>query len=434
MGTYTNVTGLMQQQTSSRSIWHSYASIILLLAGITLGSLVGFIYGKQVEGFKFIGDIFLNLLFTAIIPLVFFTIASSIANLQKTERLGKLFGIVAGVFLMTVIISGLVMLLVMWCFPIAQDNSLRAMASQALIDNPSSAMHSSGTSLTQVLTVNDFFELMARKNMLALILISLMVGFATLRAGEKGKPFASFLASANEVMKQLLEMIMKTAPLGLGAYFAYQVGVFGPQLLGVYVQPLALYYLTCTAYFIVFFSLYAYMAAGKLGLNLFWRNNLTPALTAVGTCSSIATIPANLLAAEKLHIPAHVRNIVIPLGAPIHKDGSSMSSIIKLALLFAMFGKDLSAPSLFLAIMGITVIVSIVEGGIPNGGYIGEVFAITAFGFPMEQALPVAMVIGTLVDPIATLLNANGDLVSAMLVTRITEGKDWLHRAVKGST
>lgn len=60
MGTYTIVTGLMQQQTSSRSIWHSYASIILLLAGITLGSLVGFIYGKQVEGFKFIGDIFLK--------------------------------------------------------------------------------------------------------------------------------------------------------------------------------------------------------------------------------------------------------------------------------------------------------------------------------------------------------------------------------------
>ena len=103
-----------------------------------------------------------------------------------------------------------------------------------------------------------------------------------------------------------------------------------------------------------------------------------------------------------------------------------MSSIIKHALLFAMFGKDFSAPTMLVAIMGITVLVSIVEGGIPNGGYIGEVFAITAFGFPMEQALPVAMVIGTLVDPIATLLNANGDLVSSMLVTRIAEGKDWL--------
>ncbi|MFZ6800440.1 dicarboxylate/amino acid:cation symporter [Undibacterium sp. Di24W] len=408
------------------SLLKNYASILLLLGGICIGSLVGFIYGNQVEHIKFIGDMFLNLLFTAIIPLVFFTIASSIANLQKTDSLGKLFGIVSGVFLATVLISAAVMAAVMLVFPIAHDATLSTMAQQALLDNPANSNHSSGTSITQVLTVNDFFELMARKNMLALILISLLVGFATLRAGEKGKAFASFLDSANEVMKQLLELIMKIAPLGLGAYFAYQVGVFGPQLLGVYVQPLALYYVTCAAYFVIFFSLYAYLAAGKLGLKIFWKNNLTPALTAVGTCSSIATIPANLLAAEKMHIPDYVRNIVIPLGAPIHKDGSSMSSIIKLALLFAMFGKDFSAPTMLVAILGITVLVSIVEGGIPNGGYIGEVFAITAFGFPMEQALPVAMVIGTLVDPIATLLNANGDLVSSMLVTRIAEGKHWL--------
>lgn len=412
------------------SVWQSYASIVLLLGGIIVGSAIGFIFGAKVESFKFIGDIFLNLLFTAIIPLVFFTIASSIANLQRNERLGKLFGLVSLVFLMTVIVSGLVMYVVMLCFPIADDNSLRAMASQALLDNPNANLHQASTSITQVLTVNDFFELMARKNMLALILVSLMVGFATLRAGEKGQAFAQFLNSGNEVMKQLLAMIMTLAPLGLGAYFAYQVGVFGPQLLGVYLHPLALYYVACTVYFFVGFSAYAYLAAGRLGFQHFWRNNLTPSLTAVGTCSSIATIPANLNAAEILHIPPHIRNIVIPLGAPIHKDGSSMSSIIKLALLFAMFGKDFSAPSLFLAIMGITIIVSVVEGGIPNGGYIGEVFAITVFGFPMEQALPVAMVIGTLVDPIATLLNANGDLVSAMMVTRLAEGKDWLEKAL----
>lgn len=408
-------------------IVRNYANILYLMAGITAGCLLGFVFGNRVESFKFVGDIFLNLLFTAIIPLVFFTIASSIANLQRGTRLGQLFGVVAAVFLTTIILSAAVMMLVMLAFPIAQDATLRNMAMQAALDNPIAASaNASTTTLAQILTVNDFSELMARKNMLALILFSLLVGFATLRAGEKGKAFVDFLNAGNEVMKQLLSLIMKIAPLGLGAYFAYQVGVFGPQLIGVYVQPLALYYLSCAAYFAIFFSLYAYFAAGKLGVNIFWKNNLTPALTAIGTCSSIATIPANLLAAEKMQVPAHIRNIVIPLGAPLHKDGSSMSSIIKLAVLFAMFGKDFSAPEMLFAIFGITVLVSIVAGGIPNGGYIGEVFAITAFGFPMEQALPVAMVIGTLVDPIATLLNANGDLIASMMVTRIAEGKHWL--------
>jgi Na+/H+-dicarboxylate symporter len=95
-----------------------------------------------------------------------------------------------------------------------------------------------------------------------------------------------------------------------------------------------------------------------------------------------------------------------------------------------MFGKDLTDPNTVLMALGITVIVSVVEGGIPNGGYIGEILAITVYGFPMEQALPAAMIVGTLVDPMATLLNANGDLVSAMMVTRISEGKKWLAEKV----
>jgi Na+/H+-dicarboxylate symporter len=172
------------------------------------------------------------------------------------------------------------------------------------------------------------------------------------------------------------------------------------------------------------------MAGGKKGLAIFWKNNITPSLTALGTCSSIATIPANLKAAEEMKIPNHISNIVIPLGAPLHKDGSSMSSIIKIAVIFAIFGKDFTEPSTLLLALAITVVVSVVEGGIPNGGYIGEVLAITVYGFPMEQALPAAMIVGTLVDPMATLLNANGDLVSAMMVSRISEGKKWLSKSL----
>ena len=103
------------------------------------------------------------------------------------------------------------------------------MAAQAMHDDHTSASASSGNVITQFLTVGDFFELMSRKNMLALILFSVCVGFATLRAGDKGKDFAKFLNSADEVIKQLLQMFMALAPIGLGAYFAYQVGVFGPQ-------------------------------------------------------------------------------------------------------------------------------------------------------------------------------------------------------------
>ena len=413
----------MKNPTSS-SFLKNYNSIILLLGGIFVGSILGLVFGKGVEVIKPLGDIFLNLLFTAIIPLVFFTIASSIASLEKTEKLGKLFLIVIGVFLFTVLVSAILMLVGVLLFPIQQDFIL----SQVPLEMVETG--TAGSQITQLLTASDFFELLSRKNMLALIIFSFLIGFACLNSGEKGKDFIRFLHSGNEVMKQLLHIIMKTAPVGLGAYFAYQVGIFGPQLFGAYAKPLGLYYAVCAFYFVVFFSLYAYMAGGKLGFKVFWKNNITPSLTALGTCSNIATIPANLEGAEKINIPAYIRNVVIPLGAPLHKDGSSMSSIVKIAVIFALFGKDLTDPYTVLVALGTTVIVSVVEGGIPNGGYIGEILAISVYGFPMEQALPAAMIIGTLVDPMATLLNANGDLVSAMLVTRIAEGKKWLWEKV----
>lgn len=397
----------------------SYSSILWLLGGIIIGSIFGLVFGEDVLIIKPLGDIFLNLLFTAIIPLIFFTIGSSVANLERTEKLGKLFVIMLLVFLATILISAIVMICAVYLFPIHEDIAIAKVPFEEV------ASGSAGDQIAKLLTANDFFELLSRKSMLALIIFSFLVGFATLQSGEKGNSFKSFLDSGNEVMKQLLNIIMKLAPIGLGAYFAYQVGVFGPQLLGVYAKPMAVYYAACVFYFFVFFSLYALVAGGKRAFKVFWSNNIMPSLTAVGTCSSIATIPANLAAAEKMGIPAHVRNLVIPLGAPLHKDGSSMSSILKITFLFAMFGKDFSDPMTILLALGITVIVSIVEGGIPNGGYIGEILAITVYGFPMEQALPVAMILGTLVDPIATLLNANGDVICSMMVWRFSEKTKW---------
>ncbi|MDN3671737.1 dicarboxylate/amino acid:cation symporter [Flavobacterium branchiarum] len=406
-------------ETKKINFLKNYSSILLLLGGIIAGSVLGLVFGKDIEIIKPIGDIFLNLLFTAIIPLIFFTITSSIANLEKTEKLGRLFVVMVAVFLATLLLSAIVMIIAVYLFPIHQN----IIVSKIPLENI--ATGNVGDQIAQLVTTNDFFELLSRKSMLALIIFSFLIGFATLQSGEKGASFKSFLDSGNEVMKQLLNIIMKMAPIGLGAYFAYQVSFYGPQLFGVYAKPLGIYYGACVFYFFVFFSFYALVAGGKRAFIVFWTNNVTPALTAIGTCSSIATIPANLEAAEKMGIPARVRNVVIPLGAPLHKDGSSMSSILKITVLFTMFGKDFTEPSTILMALGITVIVSIVEGGIPNGGYIGEVLAITVYGFPMAEALPVAMILGTLVDPIATLLNANGDVISSMMVSRFSEKTKW---------
>jgi Na+/H+-dicarboxylate symporter len=400
----------------------NYKGIIWLLIGILIGSIAGLVFGKKVEVLKPIGDIFLNLLFTAVIPLVFFAISSAIATLSSSSKLNRMMGVMAMVFLSTVLISALLTIVAVEIFPI-HENSQKIPLNEDIVGKPF------GDQVTQLFTTSEFYQLLSRKSMLAMIIFSVLIGFATLRAGEKGAAFTNFLLSANEVFTQVFTLIMKLGPIGLGAYFAYQVGVFGPQLFGTYARSLGLYYGVGAFYFVFIFSAYAFVSAGSKGLRIFWKNNIIPSATAVGTCSSIATIPANLDACKKIGIPQYIANVTVPLGATLHKDGSSISSIIKMAVVFAMFGRSFNSAEVIVLALGMTVLVSIVEGGIPNGGYVGELLFISAYGFPPE-ALPAAMIIGTLVDPMATLLNATGDNVSAMMVARFTEGKNWMNKAL----
>jgi Na+/H+-dicarboxylate symporter len=401
------------------NFYKNYSGIIWLLTGILCGSIAGLVLGKRVEVLKPLGDIFLNLLFTAVIPLVFFAIASAIAGLEPGKKLSRIMGVMSLVFLGTVITAACITILAVWLFPIHEQLPAARLTEQ-ISEQPI------GNQITQLFTTNEFYELLSRKSMLAMIIFSVIIGFGALRAGEKGAAFTRFLLAGNEVFKQVFIIIMKLGPVGLGAYFAYQVGVFGPQLFGAYAKSLGLYYATGAFYFVVMFSVYAFIAGGFKGIKFFWRNNVIPSATAVGTCSSIATIPANMDAAKRIGIPDVIANVTIPLGATLHKDGSSISSIIKMAVVFALFGKSFNGADTILLALAMTVLVSMVEGGIPNGGYVGELLFIAAYGFPPE-ALPPAMIIGTLVDPMATLLNATGDTVAAMIIARFTEGKDWMN-------
>lgn len=390
----------------------NYSSIFWLIGGIILGSIAGIVFGKSVDVVKPIGDIFLNLLFVAVIPLVFFAIASAIANIGSGQKLSRILTVMSLVFLGTVIVAALITIAAMWLFPVHQQ---LVVATGAATQGTGKTL--TGDQVTQLFTTSEFYQLLSRKNMLAMIIFALLTGFGTLRAGEDGAALARFLNAGNEVFKNVFIIIMKLGPIGLGAYFAYQVSEFGPSLFGTYAHIMGIGYGVSLFYYAVFFSIYAFIAGGIKGIKRYWTNNIIPSATAVGTCSSIATIPANLDAAKKMGVSSIIAGITIPLGGTLHKDGSSISSILKMTAVFALFGKSFNSAEVVFLALGMTVLVSIVEGGIPNGGYIGELLFISVYGFPPE-AMPPAIIIGTLIDPVATLLNATGDTVAAMMIDR----------------
>jgi Na+/H+-dicarboxylate symporter len=374
------------------NVLKNYSGILLLLFGITVGSIIGMVVPGLVEYLKPLGDIFLNLLFVSVVPLVFFAVSNSIASLEQQSKFGRIMLVMALTFLFFIITAAVFTIGAVYLFPVSGVAGSREIVEEAMNND------SWGDRIVGFFTVGEFTQLFSRQNMLALLIFAFMTGFAARKAGEKGQVFRSFIASGYEVMKELLLIIMKAAPIGLGAYFAYQVATLGPQLFGFYARPLGLYYVAGVAYFFLFFSLYAFMANGKTGIKSFWTNAPFPTLTALSTCSSFATMPANLQAASNIGIPSQISNIVIPIGTTLHKNGSSMSSIIKIYVAFLIIGKDFFDPMNLLLALGITIFVSIVAGGIPNGGYIGEMLMISVYQLPQE-AVPAVMIIGTLVDP-----------------------------------
>lgn len=397
-----------------QQVLKNYSGILLLLLGISIGSIIGIVSPSLVEYIKPLGDIFLNLLFVSVVPLVFFAVANSISSLEQQSKFGKIIATMAFTFLFFILTAAVFTSCAVYLFPVSGVSG-----SQEIVEGTSND-DSWGNRIVGFFTVGEFTQLFSRQNMLALLIFSFMTGFSARKAGQKGQVFRAFITSGYEVMKELLLIVMKVAPIGLGAYFAYQVATLGPQLFGFYAKPLGLYYVAGIIYFIVFFSLYAFLAKGQNGVKIFWENAIYPTLTALSTCSSFATMPANLQAASKIGIPNQIANLVIPIGSTLHKNGSSMSSIIKIYVAFLIIGKDFFEPSNLILALGITVFVSIVAGGIPNGGYIGEMLMISVYQLPKE-AIPAVMIIGTLVDPLATVLNAVGDVVAAMFVSRFVK-------------
>ena len=399
----------------------NYAFSILLIISILIGSLLGIIFKKDATIFKPFGDVFLNLLFTAVVPLVFFSISSAVASMSDIKRLGKILFYMILVFVATGVIASILMVIGVKLYPPAVGVNI------TLGQNINTEQFKISEQIVKAFTVSDFADLFSKKNMLALIIFSLLIGLASSRAGEKAKAFTNFLLSGNEVMMKVISYIMFYAPVGLCAYFAYLVGVFGPQLLGSYVRAITLYYPLAILYFFIGFSFYAYLADRKKGVKTFWTNIIPASLTAFATGSSMATIPANLEAAKKSGVPQDIREVVIPIGATIHMDGSCLSAILKIALLSGLFNVPFVGPVTMITAIGIALLSGTVMAGIPGGGFIGEVLIVTLYGFPIE-ALPIISMIGTLVDPPATMVNAVGDNVCSMVLARMLGGKNWMDK------
>ena len=411
---------------AKKSFFKNYGFILFMLTGIVAGCLVGALKPSLGSKLAPLGTVFINLMFCVVVPMVFCSIASAISNMSSAKRAGKVMGVTISTFLVTAAITAVIMYLVVRFFPVVTGDYK---ATEGTVDSTLGV----ADMIINFFTKPDFVELLSRKAILPLIIAAVFFGFGVQMSGGKESMVAKLLDNLTACLMNVVKIITYYAPIGFFGFFASLVATFGPDLIGDYSRTLIVYYVLSFVYMFVFFPIYARFGGGKGAVKVMWKHLFRPAAVSFGTCSSVATIPTNMEVCEETGVSKEVSNIVVPIGATMHMDGSAMSAIIKVAFLFGVFGLDFGTGEAILAII-VAVFSSVAMSGIPGGGGTGELVLCTLF-FPdqLAVAFPIALAIGNLVDPPATMVNSAGDYVATYIVSRFVEGKDWLQKKIGGS-
>ena len=409
------------------SFLSNYWFIICMLIVIVAGTVLGLNWpGATV--LAPLGDLFINMMFCVVVPMVFVSISSAIANMKTVGRAGKLMGTTIISFLVTAAIAAIIMYVIVRIINIVPtDFSIDVMVTET----EDTTVASTGSLIVNFFTKPDFHELLSRRAMLPLIIAAIIFGFGIQMAGGPETMTAKMLDDLSNCIMKTVKIITFYAPIGFFGFFASLAATYGPELIGGYGKTLVVYYVTCFAYMFIFFPIYAEFGGGKGGAKVMFAHLFRPAAVSFGTCSSVATIPTNIEVAKETGISKDVSDIVLPMGATMHMDGSAMSAIVKVAFLFGISGMPFATGKAILAII-VAVFSSVAMSGIPGGGGVGELVLCTMFFNNSPEQLAVAytlaLAIGNLVDPPATMINAAGDYVVSFIVSRYVDGKDWLQK------
>lgn len=400
----------------------NYWFILCMLISIVAGCIVGAVW-PGATALEPLGTVFVNLMFCVVVPMVFCSISSAIANMASAKRAGKLLGTTVVTFFCTAAIAAIIMYIIVRFLPIfTMEPEYEEGVGNTL---------GVADMIVNFFTKPDFTDLLSRRAILPLIIAAILFGFGVQLAGGPETKTAKLLADLTNCIMKTVKIITYYAPIGFFGFFASLVAVHGKDFISNYAKAIIVYYVVSFAYMFIFFPIYANFGGGKGGAKVMFRHLFRPAAVSFGTCSSVATIPTNMEVAEETGISKEVSDIVLPMGATMHMDGSAMSAIIKVAFLFGMFGMDFGTGKAILAII-VAVFSSVAMSGIPGGGGTGELVLCTLF-FPEHLAIafPIALAIGDLVDPPATMVNASGDYVASYIVSRFVEGKDWMQKKLK---
>ena len=395
-----------------------------ITANLTLGGDHPLVRGVDTYLAAPVGQIFLRLLFMVVMPLVFASIALGVAGIGDVRKVGRVGAMTLLYFLATTVLSaGLGLAIVSYVRPgehldaVVRGDLIASYATAAQAKVQAAGKQDFGIQTLVGIVTRNPLRSAVEGDMLGVIFFGLMFGAAlTLIDKERAGPMVGFLQALEDIVVKIVEIAMLLAPYGVAGLIFGVTSRFGFALL----RPLGLYVAVVLGALVVHAGVtMALIIRWGLGLSPreFFRRIRPSLVTAFSTSSSAATLPTNIKVAEDdLGVPPKIAGFVLPLGATMCMNGTSLFEGISVLFLCQVFGVELTFGQM-IVVVAMTVITAVGAAGVPGGSMPLLVGILAMFGVPGE-GLAIILGVDRILDMARTTLNVLGDLVGATLIAR----------------
>ena len=382
-----------------------------IFAGLVLGILAGAALMKTpeiaVEYIKPFGTLFLNLVKFIVVPIVLFSIMSGVISMQDMRKVGSIGVKTVCYYMCTTAMAVLIGLVI--------ANLCKGFFHQLATSGLEYEAAAAPSFIETIVNIfpNNALEPMVNANMLQVIVIALFFGFGAIAVGEKGRAFTEFVESASAISMYVMDAIIKLSPIGVFCLITPVVAENGPSVLGDLATVLLVAYAAYILHMVVVYSL-TVKAMGGLSPIQFFKGMLPAILFAFSSASSVGTLPLNLECVQKLGAKKDVASFVLPLGATINMDGTSIMQGVAVVFVAQAFGIQLS-PADYLTVIATATLASIGTAGVPSVGLVTLAMVFDSVGLPVA-GIGLIMGIDRILDMARTAVNITGDAVCTTIV------------------
>ena len=402
----------MQKKKLALSTQIFIALVLAIIAGVAFTGNPAF----ATTYIKPFGTIFLNLIKWIVCPLVFFSIMAGVVSMRDIKKVGAIGGRTVVYYMCTTAFAVAIGLLFANLF----KGIFPVLSTTDLAYEPSATSVNFMDTLVGIFPSN-FIKPFVEANMLQVIVASLFVGFALILINDgKDADFAA-VNIANDICMKAMEMILKLSPIGVFCLLCPVVAENGPAVLGSLAKVLLVAYLCYVIHAVTVYSA-AVKALGHVSPIAFFRG-MTPAIMmAFSSASSVGTLPLNMECAQKLGADKEVTSFVLPLGATINMDGTTIYQGVCAVFIASCFGISLTFSQMLTIVLTATL-ASIGTAGVPGAGMVMLAMVLQSVGLPVEG---IALVAGVdrIFDMGRTVVNITGDASCAIVVSEMQRRKE----------